>query len=249
MTTTPVITTTPTTLVEPPTTTVVEEKCKWGILVNYTASFANLTAEEVYDLKIKSIINAYCSNGSSVIVDAQASKFQITTTPNEIKNGIDSKMTSINLTECENILKEHYHIDPELNLIILKYFKEDQTFQYELYSPITHEKLNLSLCENIKTEVFVSLEMDEKTEEIYNNLKEQGYDPLDLNDKFYREICTPYTSENGTDVLLDDREEFIYSSLVNDSLCPSGCNYSEYVLGMRYEYDRNRNLGFGTFNW
>ena len=143
-------------------------------------------------------------------------------------------MTSINLTECENILKEHYHIDPDLNLIILKYFKEDQTFQYELYSPITHEKLNLSLCENIKTEVFVSLEMDEKTEEIYNNLKEQGYDPLDLNDKFYREICTPYTSENGTDVLLDDREEFIYSSLVNDSLCPSGCNYSEYILEKKY---------------
>ena len=193
-----------------------------------------MTAEEVYDLKIKSIINAYCSDGSSVIVDAQSAKFQITTTPNEIKNEGDSRMSSIDLTECEKILKERYDIDSNLNLIILKYFKEDQTFQYELYNPITHEKLNLSYCENTTAEVFVSLKMDEKTEEIYNNLMDQGYDPFDLNDKFYREICTPYTSENGTDVLLDDREEFIYSSFVNDSLCPSGCNYSEYILEKKY---------------
>ena len=62
--------------------------------------------------------------------------------------------------------------------------------------------------------------MDEKIADLYNNIKDQGYDPLDEYDKFYREICTPYTSENGTDVLLDDREEFIYTSLVNASLCP-----------------------------
>ena len=71
-------------------------------------------------------------------------------------------------------------------------------------------------------------------ENLYNNLLDQGYNPLDLNDKFYREICTPYNSENGTDVLLDDREEFIYTSLVNKSVCPSGCNYSEMVFDKKY---------------
>jgi hypothetical protein len=76
--------------------------------------------------------------------------------------------------------------------------------------------------------------MDEKTEELYNDLKDQGYDPLDLNDKFYREICTPYTSENGTDVLLDDREEFIYTSIVNQSVCPSGCDYDEFIYDKKY---------------
>ena len=76
--------------------------------------------------------------------------------------------------------------------------------------------------------------LNEEQEEIYNQLVEQGYDPFDLYDKFYREICTPYTSENGTDVLLDDREEFVYTSLVNKSLCPSGCGYSEYSLNTKY---------------
>ena len=43
----------------------------------------------------------------------------------------------------------------------------------------------------------------------------------DENGKFYREICTPYNSENGTDVLLDDREEYIYSTIESEMACPS----------------------------
>ena len=125
-------------------------------------------------------------------------------------------------------------------MIILKFIKGDnsngetQPFQFEVYHPIEHYKLNLSYCENTTVDVYVPLDLGEDLEEIYNNLQEQGYDPFDLNDKFYREICTPYTSENGTDVLLDDREEFVYSSLVNASLCPEGCGYSEYDLGKKY---------------
>ena len=57
---------------------------------------------------------------------------------------------------------------------------------------------------------------------------DQGYDPFNINDKFYREICTPYKSENGTDVLLDDREEFIYNSIANETICPDNCEYSSY---------------------
>ena len=108
------------------------------------------------------------------------------------------------------------------------------TLKYDVYDPYTRQKLNLSYCENTKAKVYVPYAMDEKTEELYNNIKEQGYDPLDEWDKFYREICTPYSSENGTDVLLDDREEFIYTSLVNASLCPDGCNYSEFYAQKKF---------------
>ena len=45
--------------------------------------------------------------------------------------------------------------------------------------------------------------LNEEQEEIDNQLLEQGYDFFDLKYKFYREICTPYSSENGTDILLD----------------------------------------------
>ena len=66
------------------------------------------------------------------------------------------------------------------------------------------------------------------------NIIDQGYDPLDLNDKFYREICTPYNSENGTDVLLDDRQEYVFSTIVNETTCPTGCEMSSYSLDSKY---------------
>ena len=214
-------------------TTIVQDQCKYGILINYTSSFSNLTNEVIYNNEIQSIISSYCLNGSSVTVKGQDSYFQITTTKHELER--NNRFSNLDLTQCENILKEKYDIDRNASLIILKFLTDDgQNIQYELYNPFTHEKLNLSYCQNTTVEVYVSVELDEKIEEILNNAKDQGYDPLDLNDKFYREICTPYTSENGTDVLLDDREEFVYSSLVNTSVCPIGCNYSELVVDKKY---------------
>ena len=145
-----------------------------------------------------------------------------------------NEFNSVILGECETILKNEYNINEDLPLIIVKFIGEAQTFKFEVYDPITKQKLNLSYCEDTNVDVYVPLNLSEDSAEIYNNLLDQGYDPFDLNDKFYREICTPYTSENGTDVLLDDREEFVYSSLVNATLCPDGCDYSEYSLDNKY---------------
>ena len=225
----------------PTPTPIINEQCKYGVAINYTSSFSNLSNDEIYQLTREKIISSYCLNGSSVTIEASNGfAFQVSNTLNELKSAEnENEFNSIDMTQCENILKEKYEIDPNLSLIILKFMKtggnnEDQTFQYEVYHPTTFEKLNMSYCENTTVDVYVPFEMNEELEEVYNNLLVQGYDPLDLNDKFYREICTPYTSENGTDVLLDDREEFIYSSLVNASLCPEGCDYNEYDLGKKY---------------
>ena len=69
---------------------------------------------------------------------------------------------------------------------------------------------------------------------IIQNILDQGYDPFDENGKFYREICTPYNSENGTDVLLDGREEYYYSSIKSEMTCPSGCEMKSYSLDNKY---------------
>ena len=205
------------------------------MLINYTSSFSNLTNTDIYDYEIENIIKAYCMKGSSVIVKGQHANFQVTTTKMEVLDRYNSDLSGLDLTECENILKEIYHIDQDAELIILKFIMDDGvTLKYDMFNPYTREKLNLSYCENTKAKVYVPFTMDEKTEELYDNIKDQGYDPFDEWDKFYREICTPYTSENGTDVLLDDREEFIYTSLVNASLCPSGCNYSEFYVQKKF---------------
>ena len=76
--------------------------------------------------------------------------------------------------------------------------------------------------------------MSSKQSIIYKNLVDDGYDPFDLYDKFYRELCTPYTSENGTDVLLDEREEFVYTTLTNETNCYDNCKYVSYSLDNKY---------------
>ena len=54
--------------------------------------------------------------------------------------------------------------------------------------------------------------MSEKTQKIYNSLKEQGYNLFDKNDKFYHDLCTPYKSIDGTDVMLIDWKNDIYEN-------------------------------------
>ena len=49
------------------------------------------------------------------------------------------------------------------------------------------------------------------------------YDP---NSAFYTDNCLSYTTENGTDILLDDRkQEFTNNKL---SLCENSCNFTGY---------------------
>ena len=50
-------------------TTYFQEQCKYGISINYTSSYSDLTNDELYDITRNNIISFYCSNGSSVILE------------------------------------------------------------------------------------------------------------------------------------------------------------------------------------
>ena len=190
---------------------------------------------------ISGLIEAFIQNSSlssMVVYDGKSDKIlQITSNkfedPNDVNN-YDEGIPLINLTNCESILKDIYEINKTLSLIIIKYLNSDNYLEYKLFNPITYEELDLSYCDNTTNEVYIPYKLDDIEESIYDNLINQGYDPLNLNDIFYKEICTPYTSENGTDVLLDDREEFIYNSLINMTICPKGCTYQELYFNKKY---------------
>ena len=55
---------------------------------------------------------------------------------------------------------------------------------------------------------------------------------FDINDPFYQDICTPYTTINNTDIPLSDREEYIYND--KDKKCPDNCHFSSYILNSIY---------------
>ena len=55
---------------------------------------------------------------------------------------------------------------------------------------------------------------------------------FNMNDKFYQDICSPYKTENSTDILLSDRIDFIYNN--DDAQCQTNCQFSEYLLDTDY---------------
>ena len=46
------------------------------------------------------------------------------------------------------------------------------------------------------------------------------------NSSFYKDKCTPFTTENGTDILLNDRQNTYYNE--NIDLCENTCVYVNY---------------------
>ena len=143
--------------------------------------------------------------------------YQVTTTDN---NKEYNDISKLKLGECENILKEHYGIDPNKSLIIFKidYYMDGLSIPligYEVFHPDTKAQLELSHCKNSLIDFDIPVSINE------NDLFK--HDPTS---EYYTNECFPYTSENGTDILLNDRkEEFIEHNL---SLCENKCTYNGY---------------------
>ena len=136
----------------------------------------------------------------------------------------------VDLGNCEDILKEAYGIDKELSLIIKKVEQKaisaERNVQYEVYHPISKIKLNLSLCDEEKVELYIPVAIDDKLLVLYEDLQNSGYDLFNIEDPFYNDLCSPYKSENGTDVLLSDRKNDYYNN--NYTTCQSNCEYSSF---------------------
>ena len=131
------------------------------------------------------------------------------------------------------MLKQKNIIHENHTLIILKYEKvntsaSDKNVQFEIYEQNTNKKIHLSLFyPNITVNLYIPHIFDEKTKDLYIGLNNSGYDLFNINNSFYQDICTPFKSENGTDVLLSDRIKDYY---INKTSCQSNCKYSKYLL-------------------
>ena len=89
------------------------------------------------------------------------------------------------------------------------------------------------------------MELSIETKQLYDQMKNSGYNMFDINDPFYQDICTPFDSPDGTDMILADRIYYIYHN--NDTQCQSNCKYSQYSIESRYlscscSVDENANL-------
>ena len=183
------------------------------------------------------IINNYTNNDILTIESDDNYIFQITNTLNEenTKIGILSNiynLSIIDLGECGEKLKEVNHINKDIPLIIYKLERLDsiasqKNIQYEIYNPETKERLDLSICINKKIHIYIPISLSEETLELHKDLLNYGYDLFNPNDSFYQDICTEYTSPNGTDVILSDRRLYYFNN--TETACQEDCEYVGYL--------------------
>ena len=199
---------------------------------------------EIFDILKNNLKNIYeLDNGKGQIIQGENNMvFQVTNGNNELKllksGALNNKNLSIiDLTQCEIKLKKEYNLNDDVSLV---YLKQENTkakgsaknIQYEIYEPYNFTKLNISICEGEPVSLFVKLDLSEEMQSIYDNMKELGYNMLDINDPFYQDICSPYNSDNNTDILLSDRIDYIYNN--KDSQCQSNCGFSSYLPNSLY---------------
>ena len=136
----------------------------------------------------------------------------------------DNRTTTIDLGECEYILKDYYGIDdPNKALYIFKVDalvpgKIGPKVEYEVYYPfdnINLHQLDLSICEGKEIFIGYLINIPENELDLYNN-----------ESPYYTDLCYPYTNSKGTDVTLNDRQiEYINN---NKSFCDENCKPNRY---------------------
>ena len=183
----------------------------------------NLIQDVINNLK-NGTLNDLLSNvingdKKDIIISEKNILYQITSSDNQ-NNKEYENISTIELGECENILKDKYNISRNESLIIFKtdYFVEGlytPIINYLIFHPKTKEELNMNYCQNTTIIMNIPISIDEKDLE--------KHDP---SSDYYNDKCYPYTSENGIDITLYDRKNEYNQK--NMSLCSIGCEFNGY---------------------
>ena len=161
------------------------------------------------------------SNGkdNDLIIKERGTVYQITSSSNQNNENYED-LSTIKLGECEDRLKGRYNIDKNQSLIIFKVEHNIPgilipVISYEIYHPKNKSKLELDVCKDILVDL--DIPVDIKSEDIIK------YDP---DSEYYSDECYPYTTENGTDIIINDRIDEYSNN--NMSLCEKNCEFNGY---------------------
>ena len=173
---------------------------------------------------IQELINDYTDidNGIDKKIYEKNLSIVLTSTLNQ-KNNEDKNNITINLSQCENILKNTYNTSKNDSLYILEIISEEPgmkipKIEYNIYYPLYNNshliKLDLSFCKDTKIEISIPVKINDNLDK---------YNPKS---DYYNNICYKTTSESGTDISLKDRKnEFVYNNM---SLCEENCDLINY---------------------
>ena len=210
-----------------------------GNFYDYSSSFIGFNNNNELLNQIEDFIKDYSiSEGKNIIIKGESNFiYQITTTNMErelVNKNLSEKdynVSIIDFTECEQLLKKENNLNENDSLIILKMEKltnktSERNIQYQIYEPINITLLNMSICKNSKINIYIPFSLEGETLALYQDLKSYGFDIFNKDDKFYNDICSPYTSNSGTDVTLSVRKKYFYEE--HGNLCQENCQFLNY---------------------
>ena len=207
----------------------------------------------VYCVEIKpymTVINDICFNNfeniSNYIKYISDNDLYIFTSPKVMIKGytkyievdINKNYSIVYLNECEDLLKEYYHLSPETILYILgvespnkNKTKLTNVYNYGVYLE-NGTQLNTSICDGETITLYSPIINNSliKFDEAKYFYSYGNYNIYDENDLFYTDICSP-ASINGNDITLSDRYKDFYISKVY--LCNDTCTF--YMVNFNIE--------------
>ena len=160
-------------------------------------------------------------NGKDEVIKTEKMTVTFTTSENQ-KNNINKNSTSIDLGECETLLRNFYNISSNETLYIKKIdIVQEGTkalqVEYDVYCKLSGTnlvKLNLTICGGSKVSILVPIAINDNV------------DKLNTSSGYYNDICYTTTSEDGTDISLADRKNDYANN--DNIICQEGCIFSEY---------------------
>lgn len=155
----------------------------------------------------------------------------------------DSNYSLLYLNDCENLLKQEYHLPDNSKLFILQIESKNKqkksavnSFSYGIFLENGTQLNDLSACDGVKMKLSspiidpVSVHLDQA-----NYFANLDYDIYDKESDFYKSNCAPASIE-GNDITLSDRKTDFYPNDV--SICNDSCTYSKVDLNSkRFECD------------
>ena len=187
---------------------------------------------ELKDIILEKIEKNFISNefnrsglyeGKDQIIKYNNMEVTLTTTESQ-KKIIEHNKTAIDFTECEKLLRKHYNISDNGKLFMIKIDTYQEgikipKIEYNIYSNLNNTnlfKLNLSICDKIKIDLFFPVIITEK----------ENIDEYNQTSGYYNDICYPAQSETNSDITIMDRQkEFINK---NKLVCQENCVFTEY---------------------
>ena len=185
-----------------------------NIFMQYVEDF--FTSEKYYEKYLSSL------NNEDKIMISGNMRIILTTSENQLINKDDENSkdkTTIDLEECENILKRYYYLK-KLYIKKIVISEEDiniQRIEFDIYGEqkgFNHLiKLNKSICEN-KISLYIPIHINES---IYK---------YDIYSGYYSDICYSINSDETIDLSLDDKKINFFQE--NKFICQENCDFASY---------------------